>query len=60
MENEHISYSHEREAKGKNISVGNDETESNGHRSIVEPSELAETMRSIIMKYKDTNMTMRR
>lgn len=40
MEGEEEAFSHEREAKCLNISVGNVETKSNGHRSIVEPKTL--------------------
>jgi hypothetical protein len=36
MEEGEESFSHEREDKGHNISVGNVEIESNGHRSGVE------------------------
>ena len=50
MEDAKRSYNHEREAKGQNISVGTDETKSNGHRSIVEPTKWVETMRSIRME----------
>jgi hypothetical protein len=50
MEDAQRAYNHEREAKGQNISVGNDETKSNGHRSRVEPTKLVETMRSLRME----------
>jgi hypothetical protein len=58
MEDAEGAYSHERESKGQNISVGNVETKSNGHRSRVEPTELVETMRSLRMEvqsYRDDN-----
>jgi hypothetical protein len=50
MEDAQGAYSHEREAKGQNISVGNEATKSNGHRSKVEPTKLVETMRSLRME----------
>jgi hypothetical protein len=42
MEDAQGAYSHEREAKGQNINVGNSKTKSNGHRSRVEPIEMVE------------------
>ena len=35
------------EVRGLNISIGNEETKSNGHRERFEPAELVETMRSL-------------
>jgi hypothetical protein len=47
MDDAQGSYSHEDEIRGLHVSMGNAETESNGHRSKVEPVELVETMRSL-------------
>jgi hypothetical protein len=58
LESTQGAYNHEREAKGQNISVGNIETKSNGHRSRVEPKKLVETMRSLkmeVQRYRDEN-----
>jgi hypothetical protein len=52
------AYNHDKEAKGKNIIVGNAETESNGYRSRVEKENLVETMRSLkieVQSYKVDN-----
>jgi hypothetical protein len=38
MEDAQGSYNHEEEVKGLHVSMGNVETESNGHRRRVEPS----------------------
>jgi len=43
-------HSHEEEVRRLNISVGNKETYSNGHRNIVEPKELIQTMKSLRME----------
>jgi hypothetical protein len=50
MDDAQGSYNHEDEIIGLHISLGNVETESNGHRSRVEPVELVETMRSLQKK----------
>jgi hypothetical protein len=58
MEDAQGSYNHEDEIKGLHISMGNVETESNGHRSKVEPMELVETMRSLqkeVQSYREDN-----
>jgi hypothetical protein len=47
MEDAQGSYNHEDEIKCLHISMGNAETKSNGCRSMVEPVELVETMRSL-------------
>jgi hypothetical protein len=47
MEDSQGSYNHEEEVIGLHVSMGNAETESNGHRGRVEPVELVETMRSL-------------
>jgi hypothetical protein len=47
MKDAHGSYSHGEEVKGLNISIGNEETKSNGHRERIEPLELVETMKSL-------------
>jgi hypothetical protein len=47
MEDAKGAYNHEREGKGLNINLGNEETQSNEHRSEVEPIDLVETMRSL-------------
>jgi hypothetical protein len=44
MEDAQRVFNHETKSKGQNISVGSDETKSNGHRRRVEP---IESMRSI-------------
>jgi hypothetical protein len=44
------AYSHDKEAKGKNISVGNAETESNGHQGREEKETLLETVRSLMIE----------
>jgi predicted RNase H-like nuclease (RuvC/YqgF family) len=44
------AFSHEKEAKGQNISVGDEETKSNGHRSRVEPTKLVQSMRCLRME----------
>jgi hypothetical protein len=50
MEDAEGAFSHEREAKGQQISIGNVETKSNGHKSIVEPTKLVEIVRSLRME----------
>lgn len=47
MEDAHGTHSHEEEVWGLNISLGNEEIESNGHRSRSKPVELIETMKSL-------------
>jgi hypothetical protein len=47
MEEGEGAFSHEKEAKGQNISVGNAETKSNGHQNRGEQETLLETMRSL-------------
>jgi hypothetical protein len=47
MEEGEVSFSHDKEAKGKNISVGNVETESNGHKGGGEKETLIEIVRSL-------------
>jgi hypothetical protein len=56
MEEEDRAFSREREAKGQNISVGNVETQSNGHESIVEPEILIDIVRILgieVQSYKE-------
>jgi hypothetical protein len=60
MEEGEGAFSNEREAKGNNFSVGNVETESNGHKSIVEPETLIDTMRSLKLEVQSYKKTMRR
>jgi hypothetical protein len=50
MEDGQGPYSHEEEVRGLNISVGNEETKSNGIEREMEPLELVETMRSLNME----------
>jgi hypothetical protein len=55
MEEGHGAFSHEIEAKGQNINVGNAEIESNGHRSRAKPKKLIEIVRSLgieVQSYK--------
>jgi hypothetical protein len=47
MEDAQGSYSHGDEVIGLHVSVGNAKIKSNGHKNIVEPVELVETMRSL-------------
>jgi hypothetical protein len=63
MEDAQGSYIHEEEVKGLHVNMGNAETESNGHRSRVEPVELVETMRSLqkeVQSYREDNERMMR
>lgn len=50
MEEKQRVYSHEMEFKCLNISLGSEEVESNGRRSIVEPIKFVDTMRSLSTK----------
>jgi hypothetical protein len=45
MEDSQGSYNHEDKIKGLHISLGNANTESNGHRSKLEHVELVDTMK---------------
>jgi hypothetical protein len=47
MEEGEGTFNHDKESKGKNISVGNVETESNGHMGRGEKETLIETMRNL-------------
>ena len=47
MEEGEGAYNHYKEAKGKNISVGNAKTKSNGHKSRGEKETLLEIVRSL-------------
>jgi hypothetical protein len=52
------AYNHDKEAKGKNISFGNGDIESNGHKSRGEQETLLETMRILkieLQSYKEDN-----
>jgi hypothetical protein len=40
MEDAQGTYNHKEEVKGMNISLGNEEIDSNGHKGMVEPVEL--------------------
>jgi predicted RNase H-like nuclease (RuvC/YqgF family) len=58
MDDAQGSYNHEDEIKGLHISLGNVETESNGHRSRVEYVKLAKTMKRLqreVKSYKEEN-----
>ena len=58
MEYAQGSYNHGDEIKGLHINLENVETESNRHRSKVEPMELIETMRSLqkeVQSYRADN-----
>jgi hypothetical protein len=58
MEEGEGAFSHDKEAKGQNISVGNVETESNGHQARGEHETLIETVRSLkieVQSYKLEN-----
>jgi hypothetical protein len=58
MEEGEGAFSHDKEAKGQNISVGNAETESNGHKGRGEQETLIETVRSLrieVQSYKEDN-----
>jgi hypothetical protein len=51
-------FSHDKEAKGQNISVDNAETKSNGHRSRGEQETLIDIVRSLkieVQSYKEKN-----
>ena len=50
MEEGEVSFSHVKEAKGENISVGNAETESNGHKGRGEKETLIEIVRSLMIE----------
>jgi seryl-tRNA synthetase len=63
MEEGEGAFSHEREAKGQNINIGNAETLSNGHRSRGEQETLIETVRNLrieVQSYKVENQNMMR
>ena len=49
------SYSHGVEIIELNISLGHEEIESNGHRSIVEPIELMKILQREVQKYRVDN-----
>jgi hypothetical protein len=58
MEGKEGAFSHEKEAKGKNICVGNAETKSNGHRSRGEQETLIKIVRILrieVQSYKENN-----
>jgi len=58
MEDAQRNYKNEEEVKGLNISLANEETNSNGHRSRVELVEMIEIMKRLRMDvkiYKDNN-----
>jgi hypothetical protein len=58
MEEGEGASSHDKEAKGQNIRVGNAETESNGHKGRGEQETLIETVRSLkieVQSYKEDN-----
>jgi hypothetical protein len=58
MEDAHGTHNHEQEVRGLNINLGNEETQSNGYRSRVEPIELVKAMKSLRMeakRYRDNN-----
>jgi hypothetical protein len=63
MEEGEGAFSHEKEAKGQNISVGNAETKSNTHKNRGEQETLLETVRSLnieMQSYKEDNEKMMR
>jgi hypothetical protein len=59
MEDAHRTYNHEEEVKGLYVSMGNERTESNGHKEGKEESmNLVETIKSLlkdVQSYKDDN-----
>jgi hypothetical protein len=58
MEEGEGASSHDKEAEGQNIRVGNAETESNGHKGRGEQETLIETVRSLkieVQSYKEDN-----
>ena len=52
MEEGEGAFSHDKESKGQNISVGNADIKSNGHKSRREPKTLIETVRSLKIEVK--------
>ena len=58
MDEGEFPYNHGEDAKGQDMSVGNAETKTNGHRENVNPREFVETMRSLRMEvqsYREDN-----
>jgi hypothetical protein len=47
MEDSQGSYNHEEEVRGLDVNMGNEETDSNGRRSKVEPMDMDKTMRRL-------------
>jgi hypothetical protein len=58
MEDAQGTHSHEEEVMGINIILGNEEIQSNCHKSRVELVELVETIK-ILRKYRATRLIMR-
>ena len=58
MEEGELPYNHEDDVRGQDISVGNAEIKTNGHREDINPQEFLETMRSKRMEvqsYREDN-----
>ena len=59
MEESEKASSHDKEAKGQNTRVGNEEIDSNGRKGKGEKETLLETIRSLKMEVKSYKKTMR-